>query len=317
MLSFLLAFSLNASAQWYQKSFDVMGTRAKVEFESDSPVLAKELLEQVIEEMNRVDRLMSPYKSDSELSRVNRDAAQGDVTISKELFLLLAKSKKFSVLTDGAFDITFSSVGYLYDYRNQSKPGAETIQHLKQSINYKSIQLIPETLQVKFLDQNTKIDLGGIAKGHAVDRCIDLLMEHGIQNAFVSAGGDSRVIGQKGDRLWYIGIRHPRDAKRLIVNMPLQEVAISTSGDYERYFDQEGVRYHHIIDPKTGDSARGSQSVTILAESSVDADALSTSIFILGAEKGMALVNQLANVSAVIIDKDGKMTFSNDLTGAN
>lgn len=316
-LTLLLMFSLDINATWYQKSFDVMGTRAKVEFESDSPELAEKLLEQVVFEMNRVDRLMSPYKSDSELSMLNQKAAKGYVKISKELYKLLVKSENYSKLTNGAFDITFSSVGYLYNYRKKSKPDANTIKKLKPSINFKSIQLKPDSTEVKFLDGNTKIDLGGIAKGHAVDECIELLKRNGIKNAFVSAGGDSRVIGSKGDRLWYIGIRHPRDANKLIVNMPLQEVAISTSGDYERFFEKDGVRFHHIIDPQTGDSARNSQSVTILADSSVDADALSTSIFILGAEKGMALVDQLPNVSAVIIDKKGKMTFSNDLTGSN
>ncbi len=312
-----LFYSVELEAKWYQQSFDVMGTRAKVEFESDSPELAEQLLKQVVFEMNRVDQLMSPYKPASELSILNQTAAKGYVKISKELFNLLVKSESYSKLTQGAFDVTFSSVGYLYDYRKQSKPDAKTIKALKSSINYQSIQLKAETSEVKFVDENTKIDLGGIAKGHAVDQCIELLKRHGIKNAFVSAGGDSRVIGSKGDRLWYIGIRHPRDAEKLIVNMPLQEVAISTSGDYERFFEQNGIRYHHIIDPNTGDSARSSQSVTILADTSVDADALSTSIFILGPEKGMAMINQLPNVSAVIIDKNGKMTFSNDLTGSN
>ncbi len=316
-LILLLTFSLELHAEWYQKSFDVMGTRAKVEFESNSPKLAHQLLENVVLEMNRVDKLMSPYKPKSELSILNKNAAKGYVKISQELFDLLIKSEEYSKLTGGVFDVTFSSVGYLYDYRKESKPDAGTIESLKSSINFKSIQLKPDATEVKFLDENTKIDLGGIAKGHAVDQCIELLKRHGIKNAFVSAGGDSRVIGSKGDRLWYIGIKHPRDEQKLIVNMPLQEVAISTSGDYERFFEKDGVRYHHIIDPKTGDSARNSQSVTILADSSVDADALSTSIFILGAEKGMALVNQLPNVSAVIIDQQGKMTFSDDLTGAN
>ncbi len=309
--------SVQANAKWYQRSFDVMGTLAKVEFESDSEETANRLLDGVQAEMHRIDRLMSPYKPTSELSLLNRSAADQAVKISDELFQLLVRAKHYSKITEGAFDITFSSVGYLYDFRQKTKPDSSTRDKLKDSINYRSIQLEPQTRSVRFLNKQTKIDLGGIAKGHAVDRCIELLQSHGIKNAFVSAGGDSRVIGSKGDRLWYIGIRHPRDENKLIVNMPLQEVAISTSGDYERFFEQNGVRYHHIIDPSTGDSARKSQSVTILANSSLEADALSTSIFVLGTEKGMELVNRLKDVSAVIIDNQGKMIISNDLTGAN
>ena len=302
---------------WYQESFDVMGTRAKVEFESDSEELATKLKGLVIDEMNRVDRLMSPYKKDSELSKLNQLAFKEEVSISAELFDLLKKSADYSKLTAGAFDITFSSIGYLYDYRKQKTPTAAQQQQLKESIDFRSVHLNKSQLTVRFLNKNTKIDLGGIAKGHAVDSCIDILKAYGIKNAFVNAGGDSRVIGRKNDRLWYIGIRHPRDEQKLIVNMPLEEVSISTSGDYERFFIKDNVRYHHIIDPSTGESARQSQSVTVLAESSVDADALSTSIFVLGVVEGMKLVNQLENVSAIIIDKNGKMSISDDLTNPN
>jgi len=303
-------------AEWFSHEFDVMGTRAKVEFEHNSAPQAKKLIQQVVDEMNRIDHLMSPFKPDSELSKINRLAAKSALVISGEMFSLLEQSLHYSHLTKGAFDITFSSVGYLYDFRNKIKPNKREKEGLVASIDFRSIRLDKVTKTIKFNNLKTKIDLGGIAKGHAVDQCIALLRLQGIKNAFVSAGGDSRVIGKKNDRLWYIGIKHPRDKNKLVVNLPLEEVAISTSGDYERFFIQDGVRYHHIIDPKTGDSARSSQSVTILADTSTDADALSTSIFVLGPVRGMDLVNQLPNISAIIIDKNGKMTFSDDLTNA-
>lgn len=313
----ILGFATSGKAEWYQHSFDVMGTRAKVEFESDSKAKAKHLINSVVEEMNRVDRLMSPYKKQSELSEINRLAFQQPVSVSKEMFALLQKSLEFSDLTSGAFDITFSSLGYLYNFRERIKPTKVERQDLKESIDFRSIRLNDKKLTVRFLNRNTRIDLGGIAKGHAVDNCIGILKSQGIINAFVNAGGDSRVIGRKKDRLWYIGVRHPRDESKLIVNLPLEEVSVSTSGDYERFFIKDNIRYHHILDPKTGESARKSQSVTILADSSVDADALSTSIFVLGAKDGMKLVNRLGGVSAIIIDNQGNMTFSNDLTSPN
>ena len=309
----LLLLSFSCCAEWHQKQFEVMGTVAKVEFESSDPQLSAKLIQQVVAEMHRIDRLMSPFKTESELSKINNFAGKYPVKISNEMFNLLQASLDFSELTSGAFDISFSSVGYLYDYRNNKKPTKDQTQSLVEQINYRNIHLNDVDKSVKFDSDKLKIDLGGIAKGHAVDQCIDILRRHGIKNAFVSAGGDSRVIGKKNDRLWYIGIRHPRDEKKLIVNLPLEEVSISTSGDYERFFDQEGIRYHHIIDPKTGDSARKSQSVTILAPSSTMADALSTSIFVLGSVRGLELINKIPQTSAIIIDNQGKLHYSNDL----
>jgi len=309
----LMLLSLPCYAEWHQKQFEVMGTIAKVEFESNDLELSAKLIQQVVAEMHRIDHLMSPFKTESELSKINNFAGKHPVKVSNEMFKLLKASLYFSELTSGAFDISFSSVGYLYDYRNNKKPTKDQTQSLVEQINYRNIHLSDVDNSVKFDSDKLKIDLGGIAKGHAVDQCIDILIRHGIKNAFVSAGGDSRVIGKKNDRLWYIGIRHPRDEKKLIVNLPLEEVSISTSGDYERFFVQEGIRYHHIIDPKTGDSARESQSVTILAASSTMADALSTSIFVLGSVRGLELINKIPQTSAIIIDNQGKLHYSNDL----
>lgn len=315
--SLFLFVSFPGYSEWYQKEFEVMGTLSKVEFEANSASLAEQLISQVVAEMNRIDHLMSPLKTDSELSKINRLAATQPVNISEEMFELLKLSIYYSELTNGAFDITFSSVGYLYDYRKQLRPTKSQKKQLIPNIDFRSIKLNSNLLQVIFSKKGTRIDLGGIAKGHAVDQCIEILRKHGIKNAFISAGGDSRVIGKKNDRLWYIGIRHPRDEQKLIVNLPLEEVSISTSGDYERFFIENGVRYHHILDPKTGDSVRDSQSVTILATSSTIADALSTSIFVLGPSKGMDMINNMPDVSAIIIDQNGRLSYSNDLIGAN
>ena len=317
LLYIFFVISNPVSAQWYSHSFEVMGTQAKVEFEWGDDAQAKIMIEQVVAEMNRIDRLMSPYKENSELSQINRLAAKQPTRISRELFTLLERSNYFSELTNGAFDISFSSVGYLYDYRNNIKPSASKIELLKSAINFKNIVLNKALSTVYFTDDRLRIDLGGIAKGHSVDTSIALLQNAGVINAYVNAGGDSRLIGKKNDRMWYIGVRHPRDENKLLVNLPLEEVSLSTSGDYERFFIEDGIRYHHIIDPKTGRSVKHIQSATILAKDSTTADALSTSIFILGVEKGMALVNQLENVSAIVVASNGKMFVSKDLEQAN
>ena len=301
------------NAKWYSHKFHVMGTAAKVEFEINDPQTAKQMIEAVVAEMNRIDQQMSPYKETSELSLINREAAKGPVKISNEMFQLLVLSNHYSELTKGAFDISFSSVGYLYDYRNNQKPTKTQIANLKEAINYKKIKLTPQDSSVEFLDKRVKIDLGGIAKGLAVDNSMRILQKAGIKNAYVNAGGDSRLIGRKEGRLWYIGIKHPRDTNKLLTNLPLEHIALSTSGDYERFFEDNGTRYHHIIDPKTGDSAREIRSATILANDSTTADALSTSIFVMGVQQGMELINSIDGVSAIMVDKHGKLFLSRDM----
>ena len=312
LISTLLT-SFDADCKWIKHSIEVMGTQSNIEFEVSKLKDGSNSLQQVINEMHRIDALMSPFKPASELSKLNRLASTHPVHISKELFELLVKSEEFSKLTKGAFDISFSSVGYLYDYRNSVKPTEKQIENLKKNINYQSIHLNKENQTIKFVQPLVKIDLGGIAKGYAVDQCIQILKKNGIVNAYVSAGGDSRIIGKKDDRLWYIGIKHPRNKNKLLVNLPLEEVSISTSGDYERFFVRDGIRYHHIIDPKTGDSARELQSVTILAPTSTTADALSTSVFVLGLDKGLSLINNLSDISAILVDSQGQLHYSDDI----
>lgn len=309
-----LLFAASVRAQWFSHDYNVMGTTAKVELWHEDPVLGKQLLQRVEADMRRIDEAMSPYKESSELSKVNREAALHPVPISQELFGLLKTSVRFSELTDGAFDITFSSVGYLYDYRAGKQPDDKTIAEHLPGINYRHLILDDKTRTVQFARPGVRIDLGGIGKGHAVDSAIALLKRHGVAHAFVNAGGDSYVLGDRGGRPWFIAVRHPRDKQRQLVSLPLIDLAISTSGDYERFFiDENGVRQHHILNPKTGKSAVESQSVSIIANNSTTADALTKIFFVRGPDAGMALINRLGDVSAIVVDKNGRVLYSNDL----
>jgi thiamine biosynthesis lipoprotein len=263
--------------------------------------------------MHRIDRSMSPFIEASELSRINREAAVHPVVISKELFDLITRSLEFSKLTDGAFDITFSSVGYLYDYRRHVRPSEADIQRALPGVNYRHITLDRAASTIRFVRPGVRIDLGGIAKGYAVDSCIGLLKQRGITHALVTAGGDSRVLGDRRGRPWMIGVRDPLHKKGMVAVLPLSDTAVSTSGDYERYFEADGVRYHHIINPKTGHSASEVHSATIMAPDATTTDGLSTSVFVLGPEKGMALVESLKGVEAVIVDKKGRLLYSRGL----
>ncbi len=309
LLIILVSFPCAAS-EWLHEEAPIMGTLVTVELQASDASQGRELIAQVMAEMRRIDELMSPYKPDSELSHVNAAAADAPVSVSRELFALLGKARQYSDLTQGAFDITYASAGYLYDYRVGTRPAPEQLREAAQHINYRFVELDEQHSSVRFLHQGVRIDLGGIAKGYAVDRCIGILGKAGIHNALVSAGGDTRVIGRRSDHPWHVGIRDPRKRDGIVSVIPLEDSAISTSGDYERYFEQDGVRYHHILDPGSGDSARGLHSVSIIGAHATDTDALSTSVFVLGVEKGLALINSLPDTEAVVIDSSGRLHFS-------
>lgn len=309
----LFVLANHCVAEWHKAEEAVMGTRVTVEVWNEDPVTARQSVQAVMDDMHRINRLMSPYLESSEISRINREAAAHPVTCAPELFHLVARSLEVSEMTDGAFDITFASAGHLYNYREGVHPDGQQIETVLPAINYKNVHLDPKTFSIRFARDGVQIDLGGIAKGHAVDRGIRILAERGIEHAIVTAGGDSRVRGEHGGRPWSVGIRDPRDPDGLVAVLPLVDTAISTSGDYERFFIEDGVRYHHILDPGTGRSADSVRSVSVIGPDATTTDALSTSVFVMGARKGLALVDSLPDIEAVIIDKHGKMQFSSGL----
>jgi thiamine biosynthesis lipoprotein len=290
-----------------------MGTPVNVELWSRSSELAEHCTAKVMQEMRRIDNLMSPYKPDSELAIVNSKAADQAVKISDELFKLIERSIALSKLSNGAFDITFASIGYQYDYRKGEKPTDQQIKQELDRINYRHIILDKKHSTIRFAKQGVRIDLGGIAKGYAVDNGIQILKNCGIDRALVSAGGDTRIMGDHKGRPWMTGIRDPRNKKKSIVIIPLSDTAVSTSGDYERYFIKDGVRYHHILSPKTGKSVHKTRSVTVIGPDAITTDGLSTTLFVLGPVKGLALAEKLKGIDAVIIDAAGKVHYSSGL----
>ncbi|HZF16235.1 MAG TPA: FAD:protein FMN transferase [Steroidobacteraceae bacterium] len=305
-----------AQAEWYHRVDDgIMGTRITVELWADDPVQADRAIEAVLAEMRRVDELMSTYKPTSELSKVNAGAARHPVAVTPELFHLLETSLEYSKVTEGAFDITYASVGYLYDFRKHVHPTEQAIEQALPGINYRHVLLDPAHSSVRFSQAGVRIDLGGIAKGHSVDRAIALLEAMGIRHAAVSAGGDSRVIGDRFGKPWIIGIRNPRaaDPDAVITRIPLEDAAISTSGDYERYFEEGGVRYHHILDPKTGHSASKVLSASIIGPTATRTDGLSKTAFVLGPEEALRIIDKLDDVDAVFVTPDGRVLYSKGL----
>jgi FAD:protein FMN transferase len=309
----LLPFSV-VHAEWLERVEDgIMGTRIVVELWSDDREKGNAAVEAVLAEMRRVDQDMSTYKPTSEVSKVNAGAAKRPVKISNELFDLLSQALEYSKLTDGAFDITYASVGYLYDFRKHVKPDDEAIAKALPGINYRHVVLDPKAHTVSFMRDGMRIDLGGIGKGHAVDRGILILQQRGISHGLVTAGGDSRIIGDRFGKPWVIGIRHPDRKEEVIARIPLEDAAVSTSGDYERYFDENGVRYHHIIDPHTGKSARRVRSATIIGPTATRTDGLSKTAFVLGAEKAIEIYNRLEGIDAIVVKPDGQVLYTKGL----
>lgn len=310
----MLSLAATVHAEWVRVSGTAMTTPIELEFWSDDPERARGTGQAVLEEFHRVDRRMSSYREDSELSRVNDNAADGPVHVSESLFRVLQRAQEVSELSDGAFDISFGSVGYLYDYREKRQPSGDEIATRLGSINYRDILLDPEKRTVAFRKPGLRLDLGGIAKGYAVDRGLQILVRKGIRHARLSAGGDLRLVGDKRGRPWMVGVRDPRSDTRNAVILPLSDVAVSTSGDYERFFiDDGGDRIHHILSPSTGKPAEGVQSVTILGDDALTTDGLSTAVFVLGAAKGLEMINRLEGVDAIVIDSQRQMHYSDGL----
>lgn len=317
LLGVLLLLASGSQAKWHGDSQDIMGTKVSVVLWLDDAAKAEQAVAAVMAEMRRIDSHFSPYISTSELYRANefapRATAHNPLAISSELSRLIARSLHYSQITEGAFDITFASLGRYYDYRNKLSPSEQQREALLPVINYRLIHLDSAKNTLWFGHPKVYIDLGGIAKGYAVDQSIELLRTLGVRHASVTAGGDSRVLGDKMGRPWLIGIKNPR-ADAVAITLPLEDVAVSTSGDYERYFiDDKGERIHHIINPRTGKSTQGINSVTIIGPVGIDTDALSTSVFVLGVEKGLALINRLPGFDAVIITSAGKVLYSQGL----
>ena len=316
VLLFLMAALLwwqPATADWHRRDVDMMGTRISAELWHPDPAAGDAALDAVIDEFHRIDELMSTYIPTTQMSRINQFAAERAVVVDEELFRLIDRALELSVLTGGAFDITYDSVGYLYDYRRRQRPSEQQIASRLGSIDYRHVKLDQSRSSVRFAAPGVRINLGGIAKGYAVERGVAILRARGVNHAVVAAGGDSRVLGDRRGAPWIVGIRDPRADNRVVTRLPLVDEAVSTSGDYERFFDEKGIRYHHILDPDSGESAASVASVTILGPDATTTDGLSTSLFVLGVERGLTLITELEGYEAVVIDAYGRLFYSQGL----
>jgi len=290
-----------------------MGTEVSVHLWHDDPEKGKEAVAAVFAEVARLDQMMSTYIDDSLISSVNRDAAKHPVAAGDELFELVERALDISVLTRGAFDITYDSVGQHYDFRQRLRPTEQVVASELPLIDYRLVKTDRNQRTVHFLADGVRINLGGIAKGYAVERGVEIAKRYGVRHARVTAGGDTRLLGDRLGQTWMVGVQNPRNDDEVAVTIPLADEAISTSGDYERFFVEDGERYHHIIVPSTGAPAGEVRSATIIGPDAVMTDALSTSVFVMGVDQGLRLISTLPDYEGIVINTDGEMYYSDGL----
>ncbi len=294
----------------------IMGTFVHVVAVAEDSGTAKKCVRVALEEIHKVDDLMSDYKSDSEISRVNREAGDRAVQVSKSTYEVLQRSVEFSEMTGGAFDITVGPLVALFRKAKDNKvaPSEEQIALARSKVGFEKLKLDNENKTVQFSENGMLLDLGGIAKGYAIDKAIEAAQHCGAIGAMVDIGGDVRCFGlpPEGKDHWLIGLQDPNSAIEGIGGGELQLVlkvtnaAVATSGDYQQFVFIEGKRYSHIMDRRTGTSAEGFSSVTIISDNATDADALATSVSVMDAEKGLALIKKLPKTEAILITPQPK-----------
>lgn len=263
-------------------------------------------MEDVFLELSRIERLMSEWKEDSPVSRINASAGKELVAVPAELRSMIERSILVSRQTDGAFDVTWKGMAHLWHFDESfTVPNEVEIQSALKLVNFRMIQIDGD--RIGLARTGMALGLGGIAKGYAIDRAAVVLRERGYRNFLVNGGGDVLTAGTRAGSPWRVGVRSPRGGnQQLLARLNLKGGAVVTSGDYERFKIVNGVRYHHILDPRTGRPATASQAVTIVGHSAEEADALATAVFVLGPPGGLQLVSQRAGVEALIIDASGR-----------
>ena len=289
----------------FKRTEMIMGTLVEITVLPPNEKAVKE----AFNEMRRIDALMDIYRENSEASILNRE---GEARVSKETLEVIKKSIEFSRLTRGAFDITCGPLVNLWKEAKKNKeiPTAEEIKETISLVGYK--KLILEGSWVRFKEKGMQIDLGGIAKGYAVDKAIEVLKKNGIKQALVNAGGDLYALGKasQGEK-WQIGIQHPRQEGKILTIIKVKDEAVATSGDYQRYFMLKGKRFAHIVNPMTGWTVQDvPMSVTIIAPDAASADALATGVFVLGPQEGMKLINSLSGIEGMIVSEGMKTVTS-------
>jgi thiamine biosynthesis lipoprotein len=305
-----------AAPRLVERSGLSMGSQLKVTVWSTDETRALETIEHVFREFDRLESLLSVWKDGSDVVRMNRNAGVTPVAVSQDTIAVLREAAEAGALTRGKFDITFGALSDIWRFDHDQDnvvPDRQLIETRLTRIDYRAVQ-IDGTARTAFITKpNMKVHLGGIGKGYAIDRAIALLRERGFNDFLIQSGGDLYAAGTNGGTPWKLAIADPRGSHQPFAALQISDGTFSTSGDYERSFMKDGVRYHHLLDPDFGEPARGCRSVTIVTNRAVVADVLSTGVFIMGPEDGMALIEKLPDVEGVIVTSGNQVLVSSGL----
>jgi thiamine biosynthesis lipoprotein len=301
-----------------------MDTLIQIKVYSEDGEKGKQALEKAFAAFERINNTTDRFqKNDQTISaandvvKTNENTGIKPVTVSADTINMIERSNYYAGLTGGAFDVTVGPVMDLWGFgkSEQHIPSDEELNSALSLVDYNKVEFDPVNMTVFLSKPGMSLDLGGVAKGYATDEAVKALREAGIQHAIINAGGNVYALGDKPDGSpWRVGVQDPRDSKGIIAILFLKDKAAVTSGDYQRYFEVDGVRYHHIIDPSTGKQARDVMQATVVTDSAADADILSTTLFVLGAQKGISFVQELTNTGAVFVGADKQVSYTDDLS---
>jgi len=309
----------SSAAHLMARTHPTMGSELTVTVWTADEDATAPAIDAVFAEFDRLDALLSVWKPGSDVLRINAAAGQQAVPVSAETCEVLTIARQVSEWTNGKFDVTFGALSEVWKFdhdRDNRVPTADEIAARLPFIDYRAVAIDAAAKTVFATRPGIRVHLGGIGKGYAVDRAVAILRQRGLHDFMVQAGGDLYVAGRPGDGPWRLGIQDPRGApNESFATIELRDATFSTSGDYERAFIQNGQRYHHILDPASGQPAREAVSVTTVSKRAVIADAVSKGVFILGPEAGMALVERLPDVEAVMVTADNRVLISSGLQG--
>lgn len=307
LLGFFIARSESPEVHTIKQTKILMGTVVEIQVRDADEEKSKQAISNAFNEIKRIDDLFSSYNEESIVWKLNHGVTKAQ-NLPSELFDIIAFSDSLWKIFGGAFDVSLGNLIDLWGFNSERKsvPSDENIEQKLASSGWKNVQMKNDN-SIFILNQ-TKLDFGAVAKGYAVDKAIEILKQNKVASALVNAGGEVKGFGND----WIVGIQHPRNKSEILGKIILDGMSVATSGDYEQFFEINGKRYHHILNPKTGMPAGGCQSVTVISKENKIADAFATAVFVLGPEKGMELVNKIDNIEAVIIDSNGRTHYSKD-----
>ena len=312
LLLLLSAICLCPIASEPEFSSQVMGTTVRVVRPNECRLREDHLrydkaTKEVLRVFHEVDQKLSEWKGNSPISKLNSQAGIGAVELPEFVFKSVEKAIQVAAMTDGAFDPTWASLWGLWDFNTQILPSKEEVQSSLHLVNWKNVELDSESNSVQLKHPGMLIGFGGIGKGIALEESKKFLVDAKIDDYMIIAGGQVLARGLNEGKPWRVGIQKPDEPFELIGVLQVTDTCVSTSGDYEKYFEKDGIRYHHIIDPRTGFPAKGIRSVTVITPDATLADALSTALFVMGREKAMKLVNSMPEVEVIIVDESGEV----------